>query len=132
MAVFSLRLRYVQLPRSSITSPSLLNADPNLRDFHNNNFENTEALLNKFILFVTSLQNTQAQNSPDWLRSLAITQCVARFAVMQLQVAFVDIEMKYAVRALSASKAILAACQSFLPMNFRQVDPLLPVSWSEL
>lgn len=51
---------------------------------------------------------------------------------MQLQIAFLDIDMKYAVKAMNASKAILAAVQSFLPMNFSQVDPLLSVRYSGL
>lgn len=117
--------------RSRETRPlTKADVDPHLREFHNGNFENIEGLLNKFILFVTSLQNTQAQHSPDWIRSLAVTQCIARFAVMQLHSTFLDGDMKCAVKAMSSSKAILAAVQSFLPMNFRQVDPLLAVSTS--
>ena len=47
--------------------------------------------------------------SPPQMRSLVTTHMVVRMAIMQLHIAFADLELTAAVKCLSASKAIIAA-----------------------
>jgi hypothetical protein len=82
-------------------------------------------LATAFILFLCKLGDSQAKQSTEWSRSVAITHCVVRLAVMQLRYAWFDEDYENAMMVVGACKAIEDAVT---PLHLRQTDPLLAVS----
>ncbi|KAI0091621.1 hypothetical protein BDY19DRAFT_931391 [Irpex rosettiformis] len=101
--------------------------DPTLRAFHSTEFDGMEALLNRFILFLNNLWDSQAQHSTEWARNITITQCIARLATMQLHFAWFEDDIKSATKVMNACKAIIDHIQLLPPLHLRHIDPLLPV-----
>lgn len=88
----------------------------------------TDALLDKFLLSLPSLEAAATQYAPDIVRHLAVTHCIARLAVVQLHHAFFDDELKAAAKCMSGSKAIMGAVAAIPPASLAHVDPVLSVS----
>ncbi len=102
--------------------------DPALRRVHNGEFDNLETTLNKFTLFLGTLRESQALQSAEWTRSITITQCITRLAVMQLYFAWFEEDIKCASKVVNACKAIVDHIRALPPLHLRHIDPLLPVS----
>ena len=67
-----------------------------------------DSQIEDFILSLPTLDVLRIY-SPPQMRSLVTTHMVVRMAIMQLHIAFADLELTAAVKCLSASKAIIAA-----------------------
>lgn len=93
----------------------------------------TDTLLDKLALLSSRMQSSgEAERSPEALRHLAITRCIAHFAMVQLHYPFVDDELPSATRCMTASKAIVPAIKSIPRAGLASTGPLLPVRWMSL
>lgn len=106
---------------------STCSADPLARERHAMSFEATDNLLDKFILSLPSLEVTCTQLPPEVHRHLAVTHCIARFAVVQLHYPFFEDELKSGAKIMAACKAIIAAVETIPAPMLAHADPLLPV-----
>ncbi len=68
------------------------------------------------------------QPTPEVVRSLVVTHCVARLAAAQLHSPWVNETIKSSAKCLSACKAIIAAVGVMPQESLRCVDPFLIVS----
>lgn len=73
-----------------------------------------DAQIEDFILSLPPLDVLRI-HPPAQTRSLVTTHMVARMAIMQLHIAFADTDVTASIKALSASKAIIAAFKVLYP-----------------
>lgn len=93
----------------------------------------TDTLLDKLVLLLSRMQSSgEAERSPEALRCLAVTRCIAHFAMVQLHYPFIDDELQSATRCMNASKVIVPAIKSAPRASLVSADPLLPVRWMSL
>lgn len=118
---------YQSNSRCDYSSSHLLLIDPTIRAMHSADFDNLEGLINRFTLFLGSLRESHAQHSVQWTRNIAMTQCLTRFAMMQLHYPWNEEDVKSAAKVMSATKSIVDTVRTLMPTNLQQVDPLLPV-----
>ncbi|CAL1711177.1 unnamed protein product [Somion occarium] len=93
---------------------STCSADLALLNIHQNAFNMLDAQIEDFILSLPPLDVLRI-HPPAQTRSLVTTHMVARMAIMQLHIAFADTDVTASIKALSASKAIIAAFKVLYP-----------------
>ncbi|THG95490.1 hypothetical protein EW026_g6169 [Hermanssonia centrifuga] len=119
------------LDRASWLS-STYSSDPSILQTNQFAFEAFDTRIEKFILSLPSLTSLKdappyMQPTPEVVRSLVVTHCVARLAAAQLHSPWVNETIKSSAKCLSACKAIIAAVGVMPQESLRCVDPFLIV-----
>lgn len=102
--------------------------DASSGNIHRSSFIATDALLDKFILSLSSVRGGEGELPMYALRHLAITGCIARFAVVQLHYPFIEEQLQSATRSMSICKAMITSIKQVPKAHLADTDPLLSVS----
>ncbi|KAI0692453.1 hypothetical protein BC835DRAFT_1357380 [Cytidiella melzeri] len=127
LPTLALRAQAAALLDRALVLSSSCALDPRLRALNTTEIENLEALINRFLHFLGTLRDSQAQHSAEWMRSITVTQCLTRLASMQLYFAWFEEDIKSASKVMCGCKAIMELVQYLPPLQLRHMDPLLPV-----